>query len=124
MSVTDIQTLTKQNQDLQHKVANLEQGISNAQKSLHRIENDSKKSSHRIEQGLFGDEDISHRGAISDIKELRCLYIDVAARVESMRLSKLNEDTLLKNNKTWLFGISSAIGGVIVWIFNYLTKYL
>lgn len=113
MSTAEITTLTKQNQDLSHKVANLEQGISNAQKSL-----------HRIEQGLFGDKEISHAGALKDLKDLRCLYVDIAAKVESMRLAKINEDTLLKNNKAWLFGIASAIGGCIVWVFNYLTKNL
>jgi len=112
MSTAEITTLTKQNNDLSHKVANLEQGISNAQKSL-----------HRIEQGLFGDDEISHLGVIKELGKLRGYIIDVEAKVIVIEKTKVIEDALLKNDKGWVKWIIGAVGGVVFYILTLIKEH-
>ena len=113
MSTAEITTLTKQNDELSHKVANLEQGISNVQQSVHRMETDFQRSLDKIHMGLFGDDQLSHAGVIKIIADYKIVIEAIKQDVEDARVQKEQDAAILKTHKWWAAGIAAIFGSGI-----------
>lgn len=111
MSAAEVTTLTENYKKLQHDVNEARQSLVNMQSSL-----------RRIEQGLFGDEEISHIGVIQQLQIHRDMIQNLKHDAEVIRVAKEKQDAEAKLNKWWITGIASAIGGGIMWLINYITK--
>ncbi len=111
MSTAEISTLTQQYKDLHHDVNNLRQTAANVQQSL-----------HRIEQGLFGDEKISHAGVIKVLDDYKFIVQTIREDVENFKIEKQTAAKILSNDKWWITGIASCsavISGGVVSIFHH-----
>lgn len=111
MSLTEVETLTKKYETLQHDVNELRQGVNNLQ-----------KSSQRIENCLLSDEDFGQDGLVKKHKEL-CIKVDFIHVNLNEHFTDAKTEKALKDFKAWLFGILGGVAVTLVFtLINYLLK--